>query len=365
MRWGLATAALALALLGVGPGLSAQDAPPNGDDARQGDKKDLSELSIEELMQVEITSASKKSERLLDTPAAVYVIRSEDILRSGATSIPEALRMAPGMEVAHIDSNKWAISARGFNDLFSNKLLVLMDGRSVYNPTFSGVYWDVQDLYLQDIDRIEVIRGPGGTIWGANAVDGVVNVISKSARDTQGGSVTIGGGTSEQAFSAARYGAKVGDDTYYRVYAKWFERDDSEPGHDGWQQGRTGFRLDWLPQGPTPSPSRETSIAATRERRTSRPAPIRPSPSTRSPGPSIREGISWDGGCTRSGPRMPSRSRATMTEQTARRPGSGNSAIRSISTSTTGSRWRRCMMSRWGPATGGPRESSETRTPRA
>lgn len=148
---------------------------------------ELAELTLEQLMNIEITSVSKKEESLWGAAAAAYVITAEDIRRSGVRSIPEALRMAPGVEVAQIDANKWAISIRGFNGRFANKLLVLIDGRSVYTPLFAGVFWDVQDTLLEDIDRIEVIRGPGGTLWGANAVNGVVNIITKRAAATQGG----------------------------------------------------------------------------------------------------------------------------------------------------------------------------------
>src|SRR5205814_8341467 len=147
---------------------------------------DLTHLSLEELMNVEVTSVSRRAEKLSVAPAAISVITAEELRRSGATSIPEALRLVPGMEVARVDAHSWAISARGFNDLFANKLLVLMDGRSVYTPLFSGVFWDMQDYVLTDLDRIEVIRGPGATLWGSNAVNGVVNIETKSARDTQG-----------------------------------------------------------------------------------------------------------------------------------------------------------------------------------
>ncbi len=141
-------------------------------------------LDIEQLMNMEVTSVSKKAQTLPDSAAAVFVITQEDIRQSGVTSIPEALRMAPGIEVARIDTNKWAISSRGFNSRFANKLLVMIDGRTVYTPAFSGVYWDVQDTLLEDIERIEVIRGPGAALWGANAVNGVINIITKNAIDT-------------------------------------------------------------------------------------------------------------------------------------------------------------------------------------
>ena len=158
----------------------------------------LKQLSLEELMGVEVTSVSKKEERLFEAAAAIYVMTQEDIRRSGATSIPEALRYVPGLEVVRLNANTWQISARGFVTT-ANKLLVLIDGRSVYTPLVAGVFWDVQDTLLEDVDRIEVIRGPGGTLWGANAVNGVINIITKSARDTQGWLVTGGGGTAALA----------------------------------------------------------------------------------------------------------------------------------------------------------------------
>lgn len=213
----------------------------------------LTKLSIEDLMNVSVSSAAKKEQKLGDTAAAVYVITQEDLRRSGATSIPEALRMVPGVSVAQINSNSWAISARGFNSRFANKLLVLIDGRSVYTPLFSGVFWDVQDTLLEDVDRIEVIRGPAGTLWGANAVNGVINIITKNAKETQGGLVSAGGGTEEQGFGAIRYGAAVGDDLHFRVFGKYFNRDDFSGGgsgkdsHDEWKVGRGGLRADWNP----------------------------------------------------------------------------------------------------------------------
>src|SRR5205085_9927098 len=167
-------------------------------------KVDVMDMDLESLMKIEVTSVSKRPEKLSDAAAAIYVITQEDIRRSGVTSIPEALRLAPGMEVARQDSHTWAISSRGFNDEFANQLLVLIDGRSVYTPLFAGVYWDVPDLTLEDINRIEVIRGPGATLWGANAVIGVINITTKSAKDTQGILIT-GGGATEEYGSGARY----------------------------------------------------------------------------------------------------------------------------------------------------------------
>jgi iron complex outermembrane receptor protein len=216
------------------------------------DPTDLTALSLEQLMSVEVTSVSKKSQKISDTAAAVHVISQEDIHRSGATSIPDLLRMVPGLEVARIDANKWAISARGFNGRFANKLLVLMDGRTLYDPTYSGVFWDVQDTLLEDIDRIEVIRGPGATLWGANAVNGVINVITKHSRDTRGGLLTAGAGTEERGFAGLRYGGQFAQDGYARAYIKYFDRDSfdtpmGENARDDWTMFRGGGRMDWQP----------------------------------------------------------------------------------------------------------------------
>ncbi len=209
----------------------------------------LKNLSIEQLASIEVTTVSKTEEKLSDVDAAVYVITSEDIRRSGLTSIPEILRMAPGLQVARIDSNQWAISARGFNAWFADKLLVLIDGRSVYTPLFSGVSWNIQDTLLDDIERIEVIRGPGAALWGANAVNGVINIITKKAQETQGGLIKAGGGNIEQGFGAVRYGGRIGDKGYYRAYAKYFNRGPFKKrnGHDAdddWDMARVGFRMD-------------------------------------------------------------------------------------------------------------------------
>src|SRR6266850_437389 len=209
----------------------------------------LKQLSLEQLMDVEVTSVSKKEQRIGDTAAAIYVITQEEIHRSGVTSIPEALRLAPGITVSRINSNSWAIGVRGFGTGLSRSVLVLIDGRSVYTPLFAGVYWDIQDTMLEDVDRIEVIRGPGGTIWGANAVNGVVNIITKSATETQGLLATGGGGSEEKGFGGARYGGKIGENFSYRVYAKGFRRDAQFTPHvsdfDDWQKGQGGFRTDW------------------------------------------------------------------------------------------------------------------------
>src|SRR6266850_1721380 len=215
---------------------------------------DVTAMSMEDLMNMQVISVSKRTQKVADAAAAIFVITQEDLRRSGATSIPEALRLVPGLQVARIDQNKWAIGSRGFNGRFDNKLLVLIDGRSVYTPLFSGVYWNVQDVMLEDVDRIEVIRGPGATLWGANAVDGVINVITKKAKSTQSAVVTAGAGTDERAAGGVRYGGKLGDNTYYRAYTKYFDWGPSAypsgmTAHDGWDALRGGFRADWTPAG--------------------------------------------------------------------------------------------------------------------
>ena len=222
--------------------------------AQQASLPALKQLSLEQLMNVEVTSLSKKEQRVGDTAAAIHVITQEEIHRSGVTSIPEALRLAPGVTVSRADGNSWAIGIRGFGSALSRSVLVLIDGRSVYTPLFAGVYWEAQDTLLEDIDRIEVIRGSGGTIWGANAVNGVINIITKSAAETQGLLVTGGGGSEEKGFGGIRYGGKIGEDFSYRVYGKGFRRDGQFTPHladvDDWQQGQGGFRTDWnLSQG--------------------------------------------------------------------------------------------------------------------
>ena len=198
-----------------------------------------------------VSTVSRQESTVGHSPAAVFVVTNEMIRRSGATTIAEVLRRVPGLNVARIDNANWAISARGFQDRFANKLLVQIDGRTVYNPIFSGVFWQVEDLLLQDVDRIEVIRGPGATVWGANAVDGIINTITKSAKETQGGLIFGGGGNVERDFSGFRYGAKCGDDLYYRVWGKWREVDHgfnaAGDSHEDWHSGRGGFRIDWQP----------------------------------------------------------------------------------------------------------------------
>lgn len=214
--------------------------------------RELTQLSIEELMNIEVISTTKQAQPLADAASAIFVVTQEDLRRTGVTSVPEALRMVPGMQVARIDANKWAITARGFNGRFANKLLVLIDGRTVYTPSFSGVYWEVQDLLLEDIERIEVIRGPGASLWGANAVNGVINILTKHAVDTQGGLVSLTLGDEERAIVGLRYGGQIEDYAYYRVYGKYLERDDlidrqGDDAGDDWDMQRAGFRLDWEP----------------------------------------------------------------------------------------------------------------------
>ncbi len=216
---------------------------------------ELKQLSLEQLMDLEVTSVARHPEKLLQAPASIQVITRDDIRRSGATSIPEALRLADNLEVAQKNSHDWGISARGFNTDLANKLLVMIDGRTVYTPLYSGVFWDVQDYILEDIDRIEVISGPGGTLWGANAVNGVINIITRSAAQTQGLYAEAGGGSQPQGSAAARYGGTLASDVAFRVYAKYFDRGDESLGNgkdatDAWHQAQGGFRLDSTGSGP-------------------------------------------------------------------------------------------------------------------
>ena len=210
----------------------------------------LKKMSVDELLDIEVTSVSKRPEKLSEAASAIQVITGDDIHRAGATSLPEALRLASNLEVAQIDSRQWAISARGFNNIFADKMLVLVDGRSVYTPLYAGVYWDVQNLMMEDLDRIEVISGPGATQWGSNAVNGVINVTTKSAKETQGGLLVAGAGAVLQNSEEARYGGKLAPNLYYRVYAKQFDRGDSvrpngRLSNDAWRAGQVGFRMDY------------------------------------------------------------------------------------------------------------------------
>ncbi len=210
---------------------------------------DLKKLSIDDLMGLEVTSVSKHAERLADAPSSIFVVTSDEIRRSGATSLEDALRLAPNLQVARIDASQYAISARGFNNAVGNKLLVLIDGRTVYTPIFSGVFWDQQAVMLEDVDRIEVISGPGATLWGANAVNGVINVISRKAGDTQGGLISARGGD-EEVGATLRFGGALGDNTHFRVYAKGSQLDNTHRANgtavpDAFDFGQAGFRADW------------------------------------------------------------------------------------------------------------------------
>jgi iron complex outermembrane recepter protein len=213
------------------------------------DLAQLKKLELDDLLKLEVTSPGKKLEPWFFAPTAIEVLTSEDIRRYGATTIADTVRLVPGLNVGRNVGNSYAISARGFNGPTANKMQVLMDGRSIYTPFFSGVFWEVQDTLLEDLDRIEVVRGPGATLWGANAVNGVINIISKSARDTQGLLMMGGGGNEELGFGGLRYGAKVSESTYYRVYSKYRYRDqqifssgiEAEDFSEHWQ---AGFRSD-------------------------------------------------------------------------------------------------------------------------
>src|SRR3954471_5022409 len=209
----------------------------------------LKRMSFEELMNVEITSVSRTEESLHDAAAAVAVVTRETIRRSGATTIPDALRLVPGIHVGEQTSSSWAVSARGFSSVNSEKLLVLSDTRSIYTPLVSGVGWDVQDYLLEDLERIEVIRGPGAALWGSNAVNGVINITTRSAADTHGFYAQGSAGTFDRASLALRYGAETEGGVNYRIFGKYFERDETAhpatPNGDDWKVAHLGFRTDW------------------------------------------------------------------------------------------------------------------------
>lgn len=215
----------------------------------QGIAERLADLSIEQLLNESVTSVTKTETRQVDSPAAISVLSNDDLNRSGATTLADALRLVPGMNVGAVNSSQYAVSARGFSNVFANKMLVLVDGRAVYNPLFAGTFWDMQQPMLEDLDRIEVIRGPGAAVWGANAMNGVINVVSRSARETQGGYAYMGGGNVHQTMSGGRYGGMIGDDIYYRVFASQQSNDDyllpnGRSAHDRWQSWHGGFRID-------------------------------------------------------------------------------------------------------------------------
>jgi iron complex outermembrane recepter protein len=268
------TACVLLATLWLSLASASAQTPSGGSSGTQSSAQaengikaadDILNLDIEQLaktpvvvpsMDMPVSSVTKEMSTVGRSAAAVFVITNEMIRRSGVTNIPDALRMAPGVQVMQINSNTWSITIRGFSfGPFTNKLLVLIDGRTVYNPDFAGVFWNAEDVLLEDVDRIEVIRGPGGTLWGANAVNGVINIITKEAKNTQGTYVMAGGGSYIRDTEAFRYGGKIGDDCQYRIYGKHFEdgpyfnaggnyMDDT---NDSWRQGRFGFRADWQP----------------------------------------------------------------------------------------------------------------------
>ncbi|MEO8099280.1 MAG: TonB-dependent receptor [Acidobacteriota bacterium] len=211
---------------------------------------DLTQLSLEDLMRVKVTSVSRKAQLLTKAGAAVFVITREDIRRSGMTKLPELLRTVPGVDVARITANSWAVSIRGFNDRYSTKVLVLIDGRTIFTQEFSGVFWDQQTVPLEEIERIEVIRGPGGTVWGANAVNGVINIITMKSQDTKGALVSLGTGSQESAQGYARAGGAIGEKATYRFYGKYFNTESSNwnggrSAGDGWNGNQFGFRTDW------------------------------------------------------------------------------------------------------------------------
>jgi len=225
------------------------DAPGSAPVGNASASAELSQMSLEQLMNVEVTSVSRRPQKLIQAAAAIQVITGDEIRRYGATSLPEALRLADNLEVAQINAHDWAVSARGFNADLANKLLVLIDGRAVYTPLYGGVLWNVQDYPLSDIDRIEVISGPGGTLWGANAVNGVINIITKSARDTQGLHAEAAGGNKLDDQEELRYGAEPAPGLYVRGYGQYTGRSaevttSGTSAYDAWQIGRGGFRLD-------------------------------------------------------------------------------------------------------------------------
>jgi len=247
-RWMVRLLSVCALSAGACASLPATDAVP-------GTPVALKKLTLRELMDLEVTSVSRGPAKLSETAAAIQVITSDDIHRSGANTLAEALRLAPNLQVAQVNSHDWAVTARGFNGAslntssLANKLLVMIDGRSVYTPLFGGVFWDAQHVALDDIDRIEVVSGPGGTLWGANAVNGVINIITKSAEETQGGTATLAAGSFLEKYGSARYGGTIGRDLFYRVYAQRLDADgttraNGADGRDGWSVYQAGFRTD-------------------------------------------------------------------------------------------------------------------------
>ncbi|MGD9128053.1 MAG: TonB-dependent receptor [Planctomycetia bacterium] len=241
-----------------GPDPIAPELSPSNTASGEEEEPDILDMDIDQLtkakvfapsLDMEVSTVSRTVSSVGKSPAAVFVITNEMIRRSGAQNIPEALRLAPGVSVARIDGTRWSISIRGFTNYYSRKLLVQIDGRTVYVPTFGGVYWDSQNVVLEDVERIEVIRGPGGTIWGANAVNGVINILTKSAADTQGGYYRGSAGTHHLGQNIVRYGGRLGSNAHYRIYGMWFENGADKavipPSENGQQVAQTGFRMDW------------------------------------------------------------------------------------------------------------------------
>ena len=221
--------------------------------------KDLKRMSIDELMNIEVTSVSKSREKLTEVASAIQVITNEDVRRSSVTRLPEALRLTPNLQVGQSNSHDWAITARGFNgaplrnNTLANKLLVMIDGRSIYTPLFGGVFWDAQNVFLEDLDRVEVVSGPGGTLWGANAVNGVINIITKNARETQGWVASAAVGSFLQDYGGLRYGGHIDTSFYYRVYGQRFDQRSTSSSvtgndtYDAWGMTQGGFRADFFP----------------------------------------------------------------------------------------------------------------------
>ena len=239
-----------VAVLLSGQTVWAQTAEPTGktNEVKESVNK-LKLLSLDQLLNEQVTIVSRTPEKLSQSPSAVQVITGEAIQRSGATTLPEALRLAPNLEVAQVNSHDWAISARGFNNTLANKLLVMIDGRTVYTPLDAGVFWDAQNVLLEDIDRIEVVSGPGGALWGANAVNGVINIVSKSAKDTQGTYVSAGGGSFLEDYAAFRYGTSINSNLFLRVYGQRLDHDSAIAGNGNdatntWDMTQGGFRMD-------------------------------------------------------------------------------------------------------------------------
>lgn len=212
--------------------------------------KELKKLSVEELMNVEVSLVSRTPEKLTEAASAIQVITGEDIRRSGATNVAEALRLAANLQVNQLSSSVWLVGARGFNNVFANKLLVMVDGRTIYTPLYGGVLWEQQNVLLEDIDRIEVVSGPGGTLWGPNAVNGIINIITKSSKETQGLYASVAAGTFVKDMAALRYGGKMNDKVYYKIYGQHFDRNATELSNgakntDAWNMSDGGFKINW------------------------------------------------------------------------------------------------------------------------